>query len=174
MAIPTNANDFIDFLKGNDALVQEVGDTARDAVNLITGLADRIEARRKETASLVDGLGALPFDVARTADMAAKQSQILGQIEDTSKSIQQFRDHPEITTPLLATRAALYVALANTYNDAVRKIVPFTQDEVDSLKVLLRRAALDAAARQRWADVLDAAVQLAKLGLRVAVKLAAA
>ena len=60
------------------------------------------------------------------------------------------------------------------YNNAVRKIVPFTQDEVDSLKVLLRRATLDAAARQRWADVLDAAIQLAKLGLRVAVKVAAA
>jgi hypothetical protein len=62
--------------------------------------------------------------------------------------------------------AALYVALANTYNNSIRKIVPFTQEEVDTLRVLLRRATLDAAARQRRADVLDAAVQLAKLGLR--------
>jgi NifB/MoaA-like Fe-S oxidoreductase len=174
MAIPTNSAGIIDFLKGNDNLVQEVGDTARDAINVITTLADRIEARRKETATLVDGLGRLPFDVAGTPDMAAAQAQILAKIEDTSKTIQEFRNHPEITTPLLATRAALYVALANTYNNSIRKIVPFTQEEVDTLRVLLRRATLDAAARQRRADVLDAAVQLAKLGLRVAVKVAAA
>jgi len=174
MAIPTTATGIIDFLKGNDDLVQAVGNTARDAINVITTLSDRIEVQRKDAATLVDGLGRLQFDVAGTPDMATKQSQILDQIEDTSKTIQEFRDHPDITTPLLATRAALYVALANTYNNAVRKIVPFTQDEVDSLKVLLRRATLDAAARQRWADVLDAAIQLAKLGLRVAVKVAAA
>jgi hypothetical protein len=174
MAIPTNATGIIDFLKGNDDLVKEVGDTARDAVNVITTLSDRIEARRKETKALVDGLGQLSFEVARTLDLAAKQAEILAEIEHTSKTIQQFRNHPEITTSLFATRAALYVALANTYNDSIRKIVPFTQEEVDALRVLLRRATLDAAARQRWADVLDAAVQLAKLGLRVAVKVAAA
>src|SRR5262249_137996 len=174
MAIPTTATGIIDFLKGNDALVQAVGNTARDAINVITTLSDRIEGQRKDAATLVDGLGRLQFDVAGPPDMATKQSQILDQIEDTSKTIQEIRNQPGMRARVVARRGALYVGLANTYNNAVRKIVPFTQDEVDSLRVLLRRATLDAAARQRWADVLDAAIQLAKLGLRVAVKVAAA
>ena len=174
MAIQTTARGILDFLQGNDGLVKDIGDTAKDAGALIKKLADRVEAGRTEAQNLVDRLGNVPFDVAPTPDIRARQTQILDSIEDTSKKIQEFRGFPEITAALLATRATLYVALANTYNDAIRKTVPFTADEVAALKVLLRSATLDAAARQRWADVHDAAIQLAKLGLRVAVKVAAA
>jgi len=134
MAIQTTARGILDFLQGNDGLVKDIGDTAKDAGALIKKLADRVEAGRTEAQNLVDRLGNVPFDVAPTPDIRARQTQILDSIEDTSKKIQEFRGFPEITAALLATRATLYVALANTYNDAIRKTVPFTADEVAALR----------------------------------------
>ncbi len=64
-------------------------------------------------------------------------------------------------------------ALGNTFNDLVAQIVTFSPQEIDDLRVLLRRATLDTASRQKLAHVLDASVQISKLLLRVAGKLVA-
>jgi hypothetical protein len=66
-----------------------------------------------------------------------------------------------------------YMLLANTYNDLVGQIVTFTPQEIDELRVLLRKATLDIEFRKQLAHVLDAAVQVSKLLLRVAGKLVA-
>lgn len=173
MSIQTNANGIINFLQENDKLIKDITQTAKDAAAALATLADRLAQNRRDTQELVDRVGTIEFEVARSTDAKVKQQELLDEIADISKKIQNFRDQPEITTPLYATRSALYVALANTFNDTVRTIVTFTLEEIDEMKVLLRRATLDAEARQQWAHVLDGAVQLAKLGLKLALKLAA-
>jgi ABC-type transporter Mla subunit MlaD len=173
VAIETTAQGILGFLQGNDKLVQDVSGAAKDVGGVLVGLANRLDANRRDAADLVAKLGNVPFAVARTSDAKKQQERLLEQISEVSKDIQEFQDHPEITTHLFAQRSALYMALANTYNDSIATVVSFTPDEVDQLRTLLRRATLDAAARQRWADILDGAVQLAKLGLRLAAKLAA-
>ncbi len=105
--------------------------------------------------------------------MRQKQRDLLAKISDTQDRIRRFIDAPELTTPLFGDLVGFYVELANTYNDSVRRVVTFTDGEIDELNSLVRQATLDAIARQRWADVLAAAVTLTKLGLKVAVKLAA-
>ena len=173
MAIDTTAQGILGFLQGNDKLVRDISGTAKDAGGALAGLVGRLEATRRDAADLVAKLGTVPFAVAKTSDAKQEQQRLLDQISEVSKNIQEFQDHPEITTHFFALRAALYTALANTYNDSIATVVSFTPDEVDQLRTLLRRATLDAAARQRWADILDGAVQLAKFGLRLAAKLAA-
>ena len=53
------------------------------------------------------------------------------------------------------------------------KIIKFTDEEVAELKELMRQATLDTEARRRWADILNASIQVTKIALKVAVKLVA-
>ena len=66
------------------------------------------------------------------------------------------------------------MALAGTFDESVAQLVQFTSDEVQQINALLKQATLDAASRQKWADLLNSAVALTKLALQVAVKVAAA
>lgn len=56
----------------------------------------------------------------------------------------------------------------------VGKIIVFMPTEVTQLRALLQQAALDAKERQQWADILAATVQVIKVALAIAVKVAAA
>jgi hypothetical protein len=57
--------------------------------------------------------------------------------------------------------------MANTYDVTVQKVISFSQAEVDELKRLLERAVLDAGSRKRKAALLDGAIALTKIALKV-------
>lgn len=161
------------FLEKNDGLIKEISEAAGAVGTVLANLADKVDANKEEASALAEQLGQTEFAIAGESSVKARQEQFLDEIAQVGKRIRQFRDHPDILVHLYAEQGALYVGLSNTYNDLVGEIITFSQEEVDEIRVLLRRATLDAAARQRWADVLDAAVQITKFSLRVATKLVA-
>lgn len=173
MAIDNSISSIGDFLKRNDELIKDINDAAGATAAIIEDLADRVDASREEAMALADQLGDTQFAVASDVSVKARQKRLLEEVAEVGKKIRTFRDEPDILVHLYAERATLYVGLANTYNDLVGQIVTFSQGEIDEIRVLLRRATLDAAARQRWADVLDGAVQVTKMVFRVAGKLVA-
>jgi hypothetical protein len=85
---------------------------------------------------------------------------------------------PTRTTPLrrgiyAAEISNLYLQLANTFNnETVAQIVPFGADEISGYKDLMKKAVLDAASRKKRAAVIKAGVQISRLALGVAGKLA--
>lgn len=171
MAIEKSISGIGQFLQNNDDLVKEISEAVGATVVTIEGLANRVEANRREAEALVRQLGQTEFAIARDVSVRASQKRFLDEIAEVGKKIREFRDHPDILVHLYAERGALYVGLANSYNDLVGQMITFTPAEVEDIRIFLRRATLDAQARQRWADVLDAAVQITKLSLRVAAKL---
>jgi hypothetical protein len=173
MKIEASFKGVAGFYQQNQALIQTLGSTAKDAYDEIKTVAGQLEDLRQQSAELVPLLNVRSFDVA--TDLAVRQQQqvLLGKIADTQAKIQKFIDAPELTTPLYADLAGYYVALANTYNQTMRRFVQFTPAETAELNGLLQQATLDTLARQRWADVLNGAVALTKMALKVAVKLAA-
>lgn len=173
MAIAASLKGVTDFLQDNEALLEQIKDTAQGTTEQVKALSDKLDANREETEKLVDQINQLRFEVAPTVEVRQRQKLILDRIELVSKDIQTFADEPDILVMLYLQRSGLYVALGNTYNDLVAQIVTFSPQEVDELRVLLRRAALDAEARKQVAHILDAAVQISKLLLRVATKLVA-
>lgn len=172
MAIETSLKGITTFLERNDELLAEIRDTAKTARTKIAALFKKLKKNRDVTAKLVSKIGSIPFEVAQAADVKEKQRDILQEIKDVSKRIERFRDFPELANSLRAQRSLFYQALGNTFVQSVATIVRFSEQDVDELKVLLRRATLDAQARQNKADLLDAAVQLSKLALKIGVKLA--
>jgi hypothetical protein len=172
MSIQTSTQGLTDFLQRNDKLIQDIRETGKDVTDQVKGLATRFDQARNEAQELISKLGTASFVVAKANDTKVKQARLFEEITVIGKKISDYQDHPEITAGLYATQAAKYVALANTFNDTVSQFVTFTDDEVAQLQTLLRGATLDAEARQRWADILDATVQLTKLALKVAAKLA--
>ena len=173
MAIEASLKGVTDFLQKNEALIEQIKDTAQGANDAIKALADQLQASRDEAAQMVERIDGMRFEVARDAQTKQRQQLILGKIEQLSKDIQTFADEPDILVMLYAERGAPYAGLANTFNDQVAQIVTFSPQEVDDLRVLLRRATLDIESRQQLAHILDAAVQVSKLLLRVAGKLVA-
>lgn len=173
MSFETSLQSVTDFLEKSQDLVQEVRDTDAQAAADIKLLADKVDANQKQAKDLAASLGN-QFQVSKSAATKAKQQDLLNKISDKTKSIEQFKDSPELTTNLIADRGTLYVALANTFDDTVGTLIQFTPDEITDINNLLKQAALDADTRQKWANVLNASVQLAELALKVAVKVAAA
>lgn len=160
------------FLQENEALIEEIQETVSTGADIVKALAERLENNRKIAEELLTEVNTLEFTVAVMPDVKAKQAALLNEIGEVSKKIQKFKNFPSVTTHLFAQRAALYLELGNTFNDLVGQIVTFTQDEVDQLRELLRRAVLDIQDRQRLASILDGAVNVSKFALRVALKLA--
>jgi hypothetical protein len=173
MAIAARLKSVTDFLQKNEALIEAIKDAGQAAAKQIDALSDRLEANREEAAKLVEQIDGLNFQVARDAQTRHRQRLFLDKIEQLSKDIQLFADDPDILVMLYAERGALYVGLGNTFSDSVAQIVTFTPQEIDDLRVLLRRATLDTKSRKQLAHVLDATVQISKLALRVAGRLAA-
>jgi hypothetical protein len=173
MAIAASLKGVTDFLQKNETLIEAIKDAGQAAAKQIDALSDRLEANREEAAKLMEQIDGLNFQVARDAQTRRRQRLFLDKIEQLSKDIQLFADDPDILVMLYAERGALYMGLGNTFSDSVAQIVTFTPQEIDDLRVLLRRATLDTKSRKQLAHVLDATVQLSKLALRVAGRLAA-
>jgi len=173
MAVAASIKGVTDFLQEHEALIETIKDTAKDATEKISALSDQMEANRKEAERLVDQINGMRFEVARDPQTKLHQAEILDKIEKLSKKIQIFRDKPDILIRLYAQRSDQYALLTATFQNLVGQIVTFSEIEVDELRVLLRRATLDIEFRKHAAHVLDAAVQVSKLLLRVAVKLVA-
>ena len=172
MGIETSIKGIVEFLKRNDDLIKEIAETGKEAFDTIKELADKVDKARDETRELIERIGTVEFVVSKSSDMREKQQMFLEEIQNVSKKIRRFEAYPDITAHLYAQRSSLYLGLANTYTETIRKIITFTDQEADEIKILLRRAALDSEIRQRKADVLDAAVQLTKLMFKVVKKLA--
>jgi predicted nuclease with TOPRIM domain len=171
MSIEVSIKGVVDFLKKNDDLIREVAKTGREAVERIKELADKLDKAREETRDLLEKVTRIEFSVSKFLKTREKQRILLEEIQDIGRRIRRFEAYPDITAHLYTDLSALYMSLANTYTQSIRRMVTFTDQETDEIKVLLRRSVLDAASRQRKADVLDAAVQLAKLMFKVARKL---
>jgi hypothetical protein len=173
MAIEASLKGVTDFLQDNEHLIETIRDTAKSATGQIKKLDERLTANREQAAQMIDKINQMKFAVSPAPDIRQRQRLILGKIEQVSKDIQLFADEPDILIMLYLERSGLYMALGNTYNDLVPAMVIFSPEEVDSLRVLLRRATLDTESRKQLAHLLDAAVQLSKLALGVAGKLVA-
>lgn len=170
MSIEPSIEGVSRFLKENDDLIKDI----RAGKETLEKLADRVKSNRDSTEELVEKIGKIPFKVAKKQDIRDRQTNLLGVIRETRKKIHIFRDDPTMMGLFESNLAALYLELGNTYiEESVENIVTFTQEEVDEIRVLLRRATLDAEARQNIAHILDAAVQIGKLALKVAVNIAA-
>jgi len=169
MTIERSVRGVMAFLQENDALIKDI----KDGIGDVRSLARRLDEHRARASQLLDTIGELPFEVARDRDVRAKQKRLVEQITRVGKDMQAFVDEPDILVLLWAQRGALYVALGNTYNDLAAEIVNFSENEIDDLRNLLRRATLDTESRKRFAALLDGAIQVSKFGLRTVAKLVA-
>lgn len=167
----TSIKDVTNFLQKNENLIKEIQETASTGSDIIESFAKRLEENKKQSEALLEKINSMEFAISTNPDVKKKQAMLLNEIGEVSKKIWKFKNFPSVTSHLFAQRSALYLELGNTYNDLVGQIVTFTQDEVDQLRELLRRATLDAQARQRLASILDGAVNISKFALRVALKL---
>jgi hypothetical protein len=172
MSIPESFEEVGRFLRENDDLVKEIRDAAAGAKDKLQSLADRVETNRNATTKLVKGMGAFPFAVAKRQDTKDRQKKLLLQIEIAQRKIQKYRDDPTMLGLLQSDLSVYYLELGNTYlEEPVERMVAFSREEAVEISGLLQSAALDAEKRQDLAAVLDAAVQVSKAVLKVAVKL---
>jgi len=161
------------FLQENDDLIKEIRETASATGTTLKQLADRVESNRKDTEELVKKLQDLPFSVAKDQNIKEKQAQLLVEIEAKKQKVEKYKDDPTMSGLYEGELSNCYLELGKTYiEEAVENIVTFTQDEVGEIRGLLQQATLDAQARQNLANILDAAIKLRALALKVAAKLA--
>jgi hypothetical protein len=172
MSIEASMRGVVSFVAERADFVDQVTGLGETAVADLQQAADRLDAARDEAQDLVNRLSTQKFAVASTGSTKDKQRSLLEDIEEISKDIQRYGGQPEMVRLLKAERSELYLLLANTYTDAIKDCVPFDAQEVDELRILLRRSVLDAQSRQKKAHIVDAAIQLSKLGFRAATKLA--
>jgi DNA repair exonuclease SbcCD ATPase subunit len=171
MAIPTSFQGVVEFIQQNDTLIKDINETAEISVDQIKKLVNRLDQTRKETEQLIQKLGSTEFVIAKDQDVQKKQKDLLEKIEKKSKEIQEWKDDPTRAGLLLAKRGKLYLRMANTYNQTISKVIPFSQSDVDKLEVLIRHSILDTQARKKKAHILAGAIQIAKIGFHVAKKL---
>jgi hypothetical protein len=174
MTMSANLQGVIELLQGDDEFIKEIVQTAENASGKLDQLSQKLDVIREDADELISMASTTKFAVAKGPDVKVHQKKLLDKIEQVSKDIQELSEFPQITRHLYAERTQLYLLLAGTYNKAARKVVPFTDQEAEDLRVLLRRSVLDAASRQKKAHILDAAVQISKLAFRVASKVALA
>ena len=157
MSIEPSIEGVSRFLKENDDLIKDI----RTGKETLEKLANRVKSNRDAAENLVEEIGKIPFKVAKKQDIRDRQTKLLIEIKETRKKIHIFRDYPTMMGLFESNLAALYLELGNTYiEDSIENIVTFTQDEVNEIRVLLRRATLDTEVRQNVAHILDAAVQI--------------
>lgn len=178
MSIPLSTDGISVFLKQNDALVTQVKqaiEAGETAATDIQKYFSKLDVAKDDMKKLLEALGpTVKFAVARSSDVQATQAALFDEISQVSESIRDFDGDPELTTLLILHRSKLYKKLADTFNNAVSKVIPFDQQEIDEFETLLSRAELDGDRRQKLAFILDGAVGLAKLGAKIAMKLVAA
>ena len=154
-------------LQANDAVVKQINAGDPGGSDL-PPLADAVDQQVATAKAVLSDLSS-PVTVMASNDQAtlAQQRTILDRIAQTSDDIQTFQDVPAVVAQLYTQRAAYYGALAETYDDSFAWVITFTAAETAQLSAVLRRADLDAAERQVYANVLDAAVQVSKFILSV-------
>ncbi|HJU05173.1 MAG TPA: hypothetical protein VJ692_08455 [Nitrospiraceae bacterium] len=162
--------DIADFLQRHYDLLRKITEASPGAVDKIRGFADKIDATREEAKAFVTEAGKVEFLVAGSDEMEAKQKFLFEKIETIGKEIQENQNFPEIAIFLYAQRSDMFKELAKTYDDLVAKIVEFTPQDIEELKGLLQRAALNAAERKKQQLVIMAAVDVAKFTVRLAAK----
>lgn len=165
-------DELIAMIAEQEELIDELMDLADEGRDVRDDVLTRIEDTRDWAARLIDDIDDMDFFISDDPDDRGEQQMLLQEIQAIGKKIHQFRFYPDITTHLRLQRGALLVALANTYNDLTAYVIEFSEDEVMQLRLLLRRAVLDAEERQHWANVLDSAVQLSKFMFRVGTRMA--
>jgi hypothetical protein len=178
MSIPLSTEGITVLLKQNDALVTQVKQAIEAGETAATDIQKyfaKLDMAKDDVQELLAALGpTVKFAVARSSDVQATQAALFAEISQVSESIRDFNADPELTTLLILHRSKLYKKLGDTFNNAVSKVIPFDQQEIDELETLLSRAELDEDMRQKLAFILDGAVGLAKLGTKIAMKLVAA
>ena len=178
MSIPMSFEGVAAFLKQNDGLIAQI----REGIELgemaatdIRKFFTKLNVAKDDAQELFDALGPnVKFVVAKSSEVRATQEALLEEINEVSQDIRDSAGDPELRALQLLHRSRLYKKLADTFNDTVSRIIPFSQPEIDELETLLSRARLDAEKRQKMAFVLDGAVGLAKFAAKVAMKVAAA
>jgi hypothetical protein len=142
-------------------------------VKSLADLANQLDQQRQDGQSALAAVKTTAFLVSTDPGTKEAQAALLQQIDDLNTQIQAEDADPIAVAALNNQLADAYMALGNTYNSLVPQMVVFTPAEVTQLQTLLQQATLDAAARQQEADVLNAAVQVSKFALGLAVKLTA-
>lgn len=166
-------DELVDMIREQEELIDELMDLADDGRAVTDDVLERVDDTRDWAAQMIEDIDEMDFHISDDPDDRAEQQMLLQEIQAVGKKIHQFRFYPDITTHLRLQRGALFVALSNTYNDLTAYIIEFSDDEVMQLRQLLRRAVLDAEERQHWSNVIDSAVQVAKLMFRVGTRMAA-
>ncbi|HWE03030.1 MAG TPA: hypothetical protein VG326_11535 [Tepidisphaeraceae bacterium] len=156
--------ELVNFLKQNEELVKQI---AAGSASIDT-LWKQVEANRSQAKALlpVSGLK-IQFFGSASQDIKVRQRDLIKQILDAAADTRKYQDQPDVQAGLWLRQAALYAALADTYDDTFAEFITFTQDQINKLDQLLNQAALDGAARQKQADVLNAAVQISKVVLSI-------
>lgn len=163
----------ITFLRDNDSVIKQLMETAESATNDIEQLATSVDHARDEAQVLVDQLGAVEFSVGRDDETKVRQTALLDAVAALRKKFELYKNDPLRRGIYAAEISNLYLQLANTFNnETVARIVPFGADEIETYKDLMKNAVLDAASRKKRAAVLKAGVQISRLALGVASKLA--
>lgn len=161
------------FWKTNQDLIEQIQKTSADAADSIQELADALQENHTQGTQLAASLGK-KFQVGADEQTRQEQTDLINRIAELNKQIEEFRNSPEISGPLESERSDLYLALADTFDNSVKRIVQFTPDDITKINDLLQQAELDADSRRKWADVLNATVALTEMALQVAVKVATA
>jgi hypothetical protein len=113
------------------------------------------------------------FSVGRQDDTKVRQAALLEAVAALRKKFETYKNDPLRRGIYAAEISNLYLQLANTFNnETVAQIVPFGADEISGYKDLMKKAVLDAASRKKRAAVIKAGVQISRLALGVAGKLA--
>jgi hypothetical protein len=163
----------VTFLQDNDNLIRQLMETVESATTEIEQLADRVDHAREEAQVLVDQLGTVEFSVGGQDDTKVRQAALLEAVAALRKKFEIFKNDPLRRGIYAAEISNLYLQLANTFNNqTVAQIVPFGADEIGGYKELMKKALLDAASRKKRAAVIKAGVQISRLALGVAGKLA--
>ena len=108
-----------------------------------------------------------------TNETAPAEAPLLEAVAALRKKFETYKNDPLRRGIYAAEISNLYLQLANTFNnETVAQIVPFGADEISGYKDLMKKAVLDAASRKKRAAVIKAGVQISRLALGVAGKLA--
>lgn len=163
----------VGFLRDNDGLIKQLMETAEGANQDIADLSVQVDHAREEAKVLVDQLGAVEFAVGKQEETKVRQQALLEAAGTLRKKFETYKNDPLRRGIYAAEISSLYLQLANTFNnETVAQIVPFSNDEIETYKELMKKAVLDAASRKKRAAVLKAAAQISKLALGIAGKLA--
>lgn len=169
----TSIAGVVGFLENNDNLIKQLMETAESANQEISDLSVQVDHAREGAKVLVDQLGTVEFSVGKDEATRVRQKALLEAVAALRKKFETYKNDPLRRGIYAAEISNLYLQLANTFNNqTIAQIVPFSKDEVQTYKELMKEAVLDAASRKKRAAVIKAAARISKLALGIAGKLA--